>query len=156
MPEHSIFCLTAENNITEDKRLEGKGSMKKYLFAFGLGFVIYPVIEIMFRGYTHISMAVTGGAAVSALYAYHNRQSSVGIWGKSLIGSLIITGIELIAGVIVNMVFKLNVWDYSNCPLNLWGQICLPFSVAWFFLAMLFFLLCPYIDRLIKRRDKIY
>ena len=29
----------------------------------------------------------------------------------------------------------LNIWDYSNMPLNLWGQICLPFSCLWFFLS---------------------
>lgn len=130
--------------------------MKKYLFAFGLGFVVYPAIEIMFRGYTHFSMAVTGGAAVSALYAYHKKYRHTGILRKSFAGSLIITGIELIVGIIVNMILKLNVWDYSNCPFNLWGQICLPFSIMWFFLAMAFFILCPYLDKLMNRRDKSY
>lgn len=28
-------------------------------------------------------------------------------------------------------------WDYSNVPLNFDGVICLPFSIAWFFLSIL-------------------
>ena len=54
---------------------------------------------------------------------------------QMLIGCLIITGTELIAGIVLNMWLGLNIWDYSNMPLNLWGQICLPFSCLWFFLS---------------------
>lgn len=129
--------------------------MKKYLFVFGLGFVVYPVIEIAYRGYTHFSMAVTGGVAVSALYAYHLHRPYASIIRKSMVGSLIITGIELIAGIIVNMILKLNVWDYSDCLLNLWGQICLPFSIMWFFLSMLFFILCPKLQRQMRKQGII-
>ena len=27
--------------------------------------------------------------------------------------------------------------DYSNMPFNIYGQICLPFTVIWFFLSFL-------------------
>ena len=36
----------------------------------------------------------------------------------------------------------LHIWDYSSLPFNLLGQICLPFTVLWFFLA----LLCIFVD----------
>ena len=123
--------------------------MKKYLFMFSVGCIIYPLMEVAFRGYTHFSMAVTGGAAVAALYAYYVHRPYAGIIRKSIAGSLIITTIELIAGVIFNMILHLNVWDYSGCPLNLWGQICLPFSIMWLFLSALFYTLCPYTDKLL-------
>lgn len=48
---------------------------------------------------------------------------------------LIITGIELIFGIAFNIILKEQVWDYSNMPLNLFGQICIPFSIAWFGLS---------------------
>ena len=32
----------------------------------------------------------------------------------------------------VNLALEWKVWDYSHTPLNLWGQICLPFSLLWF------------------------
>jgi len=36
--------------------------------------------------------------------------------------------------VIFNILLEKNVWDYSHIPLNFLGQICLPFSGAWFML----------------------
>ena len=37
---------------------------------------------------------------------------------------------------IVNIILQWNVWDYSNVPFNVMGQICLPFSIIWFFLSL--------------------
>ena len=42
---------------------------------------------------------------------------------------------DLAAGILLNRWLGLGIWDYSNMPFNLWGQICLPFSVLWVFLA---------------------
>ena len=50
-------------------------------------------------------------------------------------GAGIITGLELISGIIVNIILDWNVWDYSNLPGNLLGQICPQFTVLWFFLS---------------------
>lgn len=51
------------------------------------------------------------------------------------IGSLLITVLELVCGCIVNLWLGWHVWDYSNMPFNLLGQICLPFTAIWFFLS---------------------
>jgi uncharacterized membrane protein len=53
-----------------------------------------------------------------------------------IVGGLIITAIEFVFGVMLNLVFGLNVWDYSYEPYNLLGQICLSFSVMWIFLSV--------------------
>ena len=50
-------------------------------------------------------------------------------WAEVLIGAGIITMIELAAGLLFNR--KYTVWDYRGAPLNLWGQICLPFTLLW-------------------------
>ena len=50
-------------------------------------------------------------------------------------GAIIITLLELIVGTIVNIILGWNVWDYSNLPGDLWGQICPQFTVLWFFLS---------------------
>lgn len=42
-----------------------------------------------------------------------------------------VTCLEFITGVIVNIWLKLGVWDYSGLPLNILGQVCLPFYFAW-------------------------
>ena len=39
--------------------------------------------------------------------------------------------VELLAGIVVNFILKLHVWDYSHLPLNIFGQICLPFTALW-------------------------
>lgn len=58
---------------------------------------------------------------------------------KCFLGDLIITAVELIFGLIFNLKYHMQVWDYSNMPLNLLGQICLPFSILWFALSFLLF-----------------
>lgn len=45
--------------------------------------------------------------------------------------------------------FGWNVWDYNNMPLNLLGQICLPFTVLWFFLSAVGIILDDYIRHLL-------
>ena len=39
------------------------------------------------------------------------------------------------AGVVLNLELDLAIWDYSTMPFNIMGQICLPFSIAWYGLS---------------------
>ena len=64
---------------------------------------------------------------------------------QMLIGSTIITILEFITGCIVNIWLGWNVWDYSNLPLNLLGQICLPFSILWYFISAIGIVIDDYI-----------
>lgn len=110
-------------------------------FAFLMGFFIYSLIEILNRGYTHWTMSVTGGTVLAILYAINSRQTMTLI-KSCFIGAFIITGIEFIVGIFDNIIMGWNVWDYSSMPLNLLGQICLPFSAAWFLLCIPAYYLC--------------
>lgn len=58
------------------------------------------------------------------------------LYKQMLIGAMIITTLEFIAGIIVNIILEWNVWDYSNVPFNILGQICIPFCIIWFFLSL--------------------
>ncbi|MDR1703278.1 MAG: putative ABC transporter permease [Clostridiales bacterium] len=51
---------------------------------------------------------------------------------QSLYGMASLVVVEFIAGFVLNVVLKLNVWNYSNIPMNFMGQICLPFAALWF------------------------
>jgi uncharacterized membrane protein len=64
---------------------------------------------------------------------------------QGIIGSIIVTILEFISGYILNIILKLGIWDYSNVPLNFMGQICLPFSCAWFFLSLIAIILDDYL-----------
>jgi uncharacterized membrane protein len=106
-----------------------------------MGYFIYSLIEIIDRGYTHWTMALTGGTVLSILYAV-NRHSTMTLIKSCIMGSVIITAIEFVVGVAVNIIMGWNVWDYSDVPLNFMGQICLPFSAAWFILCVPAYYLC--------------
>ena len=46
------------------------------------------------------------------------------IWKQMLICSIIITAVEFTSGLILNVWLGLGIWDYSNMPFNILGQIC--------------------------------
>ncbi|MFT4005599.1 MAG: putative ABC transporter permease [Lacrimispora sp.] len=47
------------------------------------------------------------------------------------------SALEYVTGYVMERLFKMKYWDYSNNPLNLNGYICLGTSIAWGFLTML-------------------
>lgn len=106
--------------------------MKKNIFIFLTGSSLYPTLEVAWRGRTHFSMAIAGGICLCLI----DRICNSDLHNKKMItrccaGAGIITGVEFVTGVLVNLILKLNVWDYSAQPLNIMGQICLPFTILW-------------------------
>lgn len=111
------------------------------LFAFLMGFFIYSLLEIVNRGYTHWTMSLTGGVVLAIMYSVNSRRTMTLI-KSCFIGAFVITAIEFAVGIFDNIIMDWNVWDYSDMPLNVLGQICLPFSVLWFLLCVPAFYLC--------------
>ena len=122
------------NVLNAEKRNAGR-SLLRDLLLFGIGGVGYYSLEVVFRGYSHISMGICGGVCLLFIYHMNRRMRKKRLALRALGGASIITVIEFICGCIVNLWLGLRVWDYSHLPLNLFGQICLPFSVLWFFLC---------------------
>ncbi|OUN08337.1 hypothetical protein B5G43_02865 [Flavonifractor sp. An92] len=60
------------------------------------------------------------------------------LWLQALCCAALVTVVELAAGLVLNVWLGLGVWDYTGLPLNLWGQICAPFSAVWFLLCLAF------------------
>lgn len=123
-------------------------SFKELTFVFFIGGVIYGIIETIFRGYTHWSMILTGGACFLLFYIL-NFTLNIGLLGKCLIATFIITGLEFIVGYIVNILWGLNVWSYANMPYNYMGQICLYYSMIWFLFGIPMTFFANYIRRII-------
>ena len=109
-----------------------------------IGGATYNVIELLFRGYTHWSMFILGGLCF-ILIGLLNEIFNLSITSQMLLSSVIITGLEFIAGVIVNLMFRLNIWDYSNLPYNFMGQVCLLFFNLWFLLSFIGIVIDDYI-----------
>ena len=111
--------------------------VSKYLFLFCIGGLLYMSIEILYRGYTHCSMGILGGISFVSIGLINEILSwDTPLAIQALIGSIMITLYEFITGVILNIWLGLGIWDYSNLPFNILGQICLPFSIIWYFLSI--------------------
>ena len=117
------------------------------MLVFLTGCFVYSLLEIASRGFTHWTMTLTGGLILTILYEMHVRLTGTPLWQKCLIGSVIITSVEFTVGVIVNIILRWNVWDYSDMPFNVLVQICLPFTVLWFFLCIPAYYVCRTISR---------
>lgn len=113
--------------------------MKKFFKHFILFFIfgcIYIVTELVYRGYSHWSMFILGGICGVLIGVFNEIFSwNTPMWKQAGIGASIITFLEFVCGVIVNIWLKWDVWDYSNVSFNIMGQICLPFIFIWFILA---------------------
>ena len=109
----------------------------KILILFLIGGFIYVAIELGFRGHSHWTMFLLGGLCFILIGGLNNYIPwEMSIIKQGIIGALIVTSLEFIFGLVLNLYLNLGIWDYSNMPFNILGQICLPFSIAWFFLSL--------------------
>ena len=107
------------------------------LLKFLFGGVAYGLIEVIWRGYTHPSMVITGGVCFSMICAVNDRFSGRSLLLRSALCTLGVTAMEFCVGVLVNRVFDMSVWDYSDKWLNLYGQICPLYCSFWFGLCLM-------------------
>lgn len=122
-----------------------KSALKTFIL-FLVGGIAYIIIELLYRGYSHWTMFLLGGLCFILIGGINNYISwDMLLWKQMLLGSVIITLLEFVCGCIVNLLLHWNVWDYSNLPFNILGQICLPFSILWFFISFVAIVLDDYI-----------
>ncbi len=102
----------------------------EYLFLGALGGSAYYMIEILFRGYSHWSMFLLAGTCM-IFFAQQGIwvQWKDPMWRQFLRSMLFLLCGEFITGILVNGIFQWQVWDYSDEPFNLFGQICLLYAV---------------------------
>jgi uncharacterized membrane protein len=128
----------------------------KELVLFTIGGVIYNLIEIAYRGYTHWSMFIVGGICfclVGLINEFFDWDFPT-FHSQCIIGAIIITTLEYISGYIVNIKLGWYVWDYSNKFLNINGQICLQSFVYWIILSAIAILLDDYIRYRFFKEEK--
>lgn len=108
---------------------------------FIIGGALYIGIEVIWRSLrgsspTHWTMFLLGGIAFLLIGAINEFLPwETPIWKQMLIGTGIILIVEFDFGCVLNLWLGLGIWDYSDMPFNILGQICLPFAIAWFFLS---------------------
>lgn len=127
----------------------------KYTFLFLVGGFAYGGMEIISRGYSHISMFIAGGICfiliglLNEIYPWN-----MSIISQMVISAIIITMVELSVGLVVNIWLKLDVWDYSDQPYNFMGQVCLLYTNLWFLLSLLAIVLDDYLRYLVLGEEK--
>lgn len=131
--------------------------LSKYAILFAIGGVLYCLIEILWRGYTHWTMGIVGGICFILIGLINNSRffyHFMPFKQQMLIGGLIVTVVEFIAGCILNLWLRLDIWDYSEVPFNILGQICLPYMLLWILLSAVAIVLDDYLRYWIFHEDK--
>ena len=95
----------------------------------------YMGLEFLWRGYSHGSMFLAGGVCFLLLGGLSRARPRLPGWLRYPVGALIITMVELAAGLLVNRQYR--VWDYRDQWGNFCGQICPVFTVLWIPVAAL-------------------
>ncbi|MDD3430272.1 MAG: hypothetical protein PHG02_09755 [Oscillospiraceae bacterium] len=124
--------------------------LQESLTLYTIGAFGYSALEILWRGYTHWTMALTGGLCFLSYYYINSALSQHSILLRCLMGCVLITAVEFLIGCVVNRGFHLNVWDYSDMPFNVMGQICLTYTVLWFLLCIPLTFACDFLQRQLR------
>ena len=96
---------------------------------FYIGGTAYMILEFLWRGRSHGSMFLLGGLCFLLVGGGGNKFRRIPLPFRLLLGSGIITTLELATGLVCNRDYQ--VWDYRNQPFQYRGQICLAFSLFW-------------------------
>ncbi len=118
---------------------------RERVLIFSIGSLGYGLLEILWRGYTHWSMLLTGGACFLSIYHLNPKMKGINLTKKCFLFSGLITVYEFISGCFFNKILKLKVWDYSKHKGNILGQVCPLYSLLWFFLSFPLVYLCKFL-----------
>lgn len=99
----------------------------KPLFLFSCGGLGYVGLELLWRGWSHPTMFFAGGTCFLLLGRLDWLPISPS--AKAVTGAGVITGVELLTGLLVNR--RYQIWDYRDAPCNFLGQVCLPYTLLW-------------------------
>ena len=121
------------------------------------GGFLYGLVEILYRGYTHVSMFLLGGLCFVCIGGIRRLYADAPAAKRMLLCAGVVTFFEFFCGLWVNVHLGLSVWDYSTMPYNVFGQVCIGYTAAWCLLAVpamaLDALFCGAWPQLFTKRD---
>ena len=124
----------------------------EYASVFLMGAAAYFLAELVYRGYSHITMFFAGGICFFLIYICEKRLNGINIFVRSIIYALVITAVEFVFGIVFNIILGLQVWDYSELPFNILGQVCPGFVLMWMALSFPAVLLCRIIREFFRKK----
>ena len=123
------------------------GDEMEFLLVFTAGSLLYGLMELVWRGWTHWSMLLCGGLCLSFMYCISDFH--IPFWLKLILSAAVITWVEFAAGCLINLRLGWQVWDYSTMPGNIMGQICPQFCLLWLGLSVPGLYICSLIRNLL-------
>lgn len=123
-----------------------KNKIKKDLSLILIMGIIYLTIEVTFRalmskslslkGWTSLWMIPVGGLSCYIIGILNEKclfrkQCKMPMKIQGIIGSLVISFLELSTGYLFNIKLGYKLWNYYDMPLNICGQVSLLFSIIW-------------------------
>lgn len=115
-----------------------------YFLIYGfIGFIIESIFGIITKGVlesrtSFLYSPVCGIYGIGATLMIVSLQKYKENTGKAfLIGFLIGTATEYIMSLLVEVIFQIKWWDYSDRILNINGRVCLYYSIFWGVLGLL-------------------
>ncbi len=132
-------CTQKENKLPVSPRCdfnEKMSPLQSAIVTFLLGGIGYGLVELIWRGETHWSMVLTGGACLLAICRVCRYMRKKSVFLCSAVCAAAITAVEFAVGAVVNLWWGMEVWDYSSLFGNLFGQICPLYSFLWFLLCI--------------------
>ena len=116
---------------------------------FFLGGGAYVGLELLWRGRSHFSMFLAGGASLLLIGKLNHTEPKLPLPLRAAAGAGIITMVELAMGLIFNRNY--TVWDYRDQWGNWLGQICPVFSLLWIGIALVVLLIYDPLEKLLER-----
>lgn len=132
-----------KENIIE-RKLTKNQQIVLYFFIYAfLGWTLETIFGLVTlgkfvkRGFLYGPLCpMYGFAAVSMILLLRNIKTNT-IW-KFFICMITFTVFEYVVAVVLESLFELRWWDYSNEVLNFQGRISLPYSIAWGIIGVIF------------------
>lgn len=135
--------------------MERRIKLEKHIILFIIGGMAYFFLEVITRGYSHYTMFLCGGACFLCCGLLNETSKiKMSFISQMVLSAGIITLLEFVTGLIVNVWLKMDIWDYSQMPYNFMGQICLLYSVLWFFVSSAAILMDDYLRYKLFHEEK--
>lgn len=103
--------------------------LSEHLVVALLGGLGYVFLELLYRGRSHFTMFLAGGLCFLLIGLLDQVVPGMPVLLQTVLGAGLITAVELATGLLFNG--DLRIWNYSACPFNFRGQICLQYSLLW-------------------------
>ena len=144
--------------LVEKNELKKTQEMALYFFIYAfLGWLLETIFCLVTlgvfnkRGFLYGPVCpMYGFAAVIMIQMLKNIKTNT--LGKFGICMIFFTVFEYVVAVVLESLFGLRWWDYSNEALNFQGRISLPYSIAWGILGVIFVeKIHPFIESKVKK-----